>query len=152
MPTRQRENIAMAFSNDSRKRIIDAYKKEGLSKAEKIRWFQISRTGLDDLINHVKETKSIKPKPHGGGRPSKCNSFLKNPVWTYNYRDFKKKEALAMTSGSDLRCPWEVLIQRPQTSVVLFFDWATIRKKKAASNRISCLTTRKRSRKLYKIH
>jgi hypothetical protein len=37
MPTRQRENIAMAFSNDSRKRIIDACKKEGLSKAEKIR-------------------------------------------------------------------------------------------------------------------
>lgn len=61
----------MAFSNDLRKRIIDAFKKEGLSKAEIIKRFKISRTGLDYLIRHVKETKTIKPKPHGGGRPSK---------------------------------------------------------------------------------
>ena len=61
----------MAFSNDFRKRIIDAYKKDGLSKAEIIRRFKISRTGLNYLLQHVKDTKSIEPKPHGGGRPSK---------------------------------------------------------------------------------
>jgi transposase len=60
MPACQGENIAMAFSNDSRKHTVDACKKEGLSEAEIIRRFQTSRAGLDYLINHVKETKSIK--------------------------------------------------------------------------------------------
>lgn len=61
----------MALSIDLRKRIIEAIVEKDLSKAEVIRVFGISRTGLDYLLLHYKETGSLNPKPHGGGRPSK---------------------------------------------------------------------------------
>lgn len=61
----------MAYSKDLRKRIIEAIKVEKLKKAEVIRIYKISKTGLDYLISHYDETGSLNPKPHGGGRPSK---------------------------------------------------------------------------------
>jgi transposase len=63
----------MALSIDLRERIIEAIDEKDLSKAEVIRIFNISRTGLDYLLFHYKETGSLNPKPHGGGRPSKFN-------------------------------------------------------------------------------
>lgn len=63
----------MALSIDLRERIIEAIDEKGLSKAEAIRIFKISRTGLDYLLFHYKETGTLNPKPHGGGRPSKFN-------------------------------------------------------------------------------
>lgn len=61
----------MALSIDLRERIIEAIEEKNLSKADVIRIFNISRTGLDYLLTHYKETGSLNPKPHGGGRPSK---------------------------------------------------------------------------------
>jgi transposase len=61
----------MAYSKDLRKRIITAVEKGELTQAEILRLFQISRSGYTYLINHVKETGSIKPKPYNNGRPPK---------------------------------------------------------------------------------
>lgn len=61
----------MAYSEDLRERIIEALQDENKSKAEVIKIFKISRTGLNYLIEHYEKTGSLKPKPHGGGRPSK---------------------------------------------------------------------------------
>lgn len=60
----------MAYSADFRQLVIDAYRKEHKKKAEIVRIFKISRTGLDYLIRLEKETGSIIPRKHGGGRPS----------------------------------------------------------------------------------
>ena len=60
----------MAFSLDLRKRIISAFIDQKKSKAEIIRQYEISRTGLDYLIALVHETGSIEPRPHGKGRPT----------------------------------------------------------------------------------
>ena len=61
----------MALSIDLRQRIIEAIKEEHFTKAEVIRVYKISRTGLDYLLSHYEATGSLNPKPHGGGRPSK---------------------------------------------------------------------------------
>jgi len=63
----------MAFSNDLRKLIFDAVQEGVLSKAEIIRRFKISRSGLNSFIEHVEETGSIEAKPFAGGRKSKFN-------------------------------------------------------------------------------
>jgi transposase len=59
----------MAFSLDLRKRIASAFFDQKKSKADIIRQYEISRTGLDYLIALVHETGSIEPRPHGTGRP-----------------------------------------------------------------------------------
>jgi transposase len=59
----------MAFSLDLRKRIRSAFFDQKKSKADIIRQYEISRTGLDYLIALVHETGSIEPRPHGKGRP-----------------------------------------------------------------------------------
>lgn len=61
----------MAYSRDLRERIIATVENGKLTQAEILRLFQISRSGLTYLINHVKETGSINPKPYNNGRPSK---------------------------------------------------------------------------------
>jgi transposase len=61
----------MAYSIDLRERIIKAIKINKIRKSELIRIYKISRTGLNYLLKHYEETKSLSPKPHGGGRPSK---------------------------------------------------------------------------------
>jgi len=61
----------MAFSIDLRQRIIKAIEEEKLTKAEVMRIYKISRTGLNYLLSHYKATGSLNPKPHGGGRRSK---------------------------------------------------------------------------------
>lgn len=60
----------MAYSADFRQLVVDAYKKDHKKKAEIIRLFKISRTGLDYLLELVDETGSVEPRKHGGGRPS----------------------------------------------------------------------------------
>jgi len=63
----------MAFSNDLRKLIFHAVQDGVLSKAEIVRQFKISRSGLNSFIEHVNETGSIEAKPFKGGRKSKFN-------------------------------------------------------------------------------
>lgn len=60
----------MAFSLDLRKRIISAHIDQKMCKADIIRQFKISRTGLNYLIALVNETGSVNPRPRGSGRPS----------------------------------------------------------------------------------
>lgn len=61
----------MAYSKDLRKRIVAAVEKGEMTKTEIQIFFQISKTGLSYLLQHVEETGSIEPKPYKGGRRSK---------------------------------------------------------------------------------
>lgn len=61
----------MAYSRDLRKRILAAVENSELKKAEILRIFNLSRTGLNSFLKHVNETGSIEPKPFGGGRRAK---------------------------------------------------------------------------------
>ena len=82
----------MAYSADFRQLVLDAYKKEHMKKAEILRLFKISRTGLNYLIELEEETGNIAPRKHGGGRPS-----------VFSLKDIKKvKEHLEKNSDATL--------------------------------------------------
>lgn len=102
----------MAMSNDLRDRIISAVQEGNLSKAEIIRQFKISRSGLTTFLQHVNETGSIEPKPFAGGRKSKFKEKdiekIKQYLETHSdatlqeILDFSKKDASIMAVSRTL--------------------------------------------------
>jgi len=92
----------MAYSIDLRERIIAAVEKGDLKQTEILKLFQISKTGLNYLVKHVKETGSLEPKPFKGGRQSKFNEndILIIREFLYKNPDATLEEILEFT-GKD---------------------------------------------------
>ena len=57
-----------AYSMDLRVRIVQSYLAEEGSQAELAERFKVSERWLQNLLRQRRETGSIEPLPHGGGR------------------------------------------------------------------------------------
>lgn len=57
-----------AYSIDLRSRIVHAYLAQEGSQAELAKRFQVSERWLQNLLRQQRETGSLDPLPHGGGR------------------------------------------------------------------------------------
>ena len=57
-----------AYSMDLRARIVDAYLAQEASQADLAERFKVSERWLQKLLRRQRETDSIEPLPHGGGR------------------------------------------------------------------------------------
>lgn len=57
-----------AYSMDLRTRIVESYLAEEGSQADLARRFKVSERWLQNLVRRQRETGSIEPLPHGGGR------------------------------------------------------------------------------------
>lgn len=58
----------MALSLDLRSRIVEAYKGGQGSQRTLAQRFRVGQSTVERLLKHERETGSIAPKPHGGGR------------------------------------------------------------------------------------
>ena len=58
-----------AYSMDLRERVIAACDAGGATRAQIADRFAVSVRWIRDLLKRPRETGSIAPKPHGGGRP-----------------------------------------------------------------------------------
>ena len=57
------------YSRDLRKRVLAAYEAEEGTLREIAARFNVSTSFVKTLLRHHRETGSIDPRPHGGGRP-----------------------------------------------------------------------------------
>src|ERR1700756_1505611 len=62
-----------AYSDDLRIRIVQAYENGEGSQRQLARRFSVSLGFVQGLLKRYYGTGSIKPKPHGGGYPTKIN-------------------------------------------------------------------------------
>ena len=56
------------YSMDLRKRVIEAYERGEDTQAELAERFGVSVSWVEKLVRQWRESNSIAPKPHGGGR------------------------------------------------------------------------------------
>jgi transposase len=91
-------------SEDLRRRIIEAWRKKGLSTDELAERFDVGTATVKRLKRRYTETGSIAPKPHGGGTPRKISPdqeglveslVQQHPDWT----EEKYAEALLEKHG-----------------------------------------------------
>jgi len=102
----------MAWSNDLRKRILDAVQQGEMSQVEILRHYQISRSGLNSFHRHVEETGSIERKAPSAGRKPKFNEKdiekIKKYLETHmdatlqEILEYTKKDASIMAVSSTL--------------------------------------------------
>ncbi len=57
-----------AYSLDLRERVVAAARQERLTQPELAERFRVSETTVYNWLRRVRETGSIVPRPHGGGR------------------------------------------------------------------------------------
>jgi transposase len=62
-----------AYSMDLRLRIVQAYDRGEGSQAELAEQFRVSERSLQRLLRQRRQTGSIAPQPHGGGRAAKVH-------------------------------------------------------------------------------
>lgn len=62
-----------AYSMDLRLRIVQACDHGEGSQAELAEQFQVSERSIQRLLRQRRQTRSIAPQPHGGGRTAKVN-------------------------------------------------------------------------------
>jgi transposase len=107
----------VALSEDLRRRIIDGWKKKGLSTEELAERFDVGTATVKRLKRAYRETGSIEPKGHGGGNPRRISVeqeplvealVQKHPDWTEaKYAEVLQKEhgirASAVTVGRVIR-------------------------------------------------
>ena len=61
------------YSNDLRTKIVEAYERgEGTQRGLAAR-FGVSGTFVVDLLRRYRQTRSVEPKPHGGGQQPRLN-------------------------------------------------------------------------------
>src|SRR5690349_6584941 len=79
------------LSEDLRQRIIAVWKRKRLTTAEIAERFGVGAATVTRLIRRYRDTKSVMPKPHGGGQPRRISEaqepllvelLLKHPDWT----------------------------------------------------------------------
>lgn len=59
-----------AYSTDLRQKIIDVYTGETISQRQLAKRFNVATSFIIKLLKQYRETGSIEPKPHGGGKPA----------------------------------------------------------------------------------
>jgi transposase len=60
-----------AYANDFRQKVVQAYEAGRGSQRAVARLFGVSLSIVQELLQRYRQTGSIVPKPHGGGKPSK---------------------------------------------------------------------------------
>jgi transposase len=60
-----------AYSNDFRQKLVQAYEAGRGSQRALARLFGVSLSFVQELLQRYRQTGSVAPKPHGGGKPSK---------------------------------------------------------------------------------
>jgi transposase len=68
------------YSNDLRKKIIEAYLKGGESQRKIASRFSVSVTFVNKLVSNFRRTGGFAPKPHGGGRRPKLDSTIRAEI------------------------------------------------------------------------
>jgi transposase len=68
------ESQMKAYSIDLRRKIIDAYKAEEGSYRQLAKRFRVSLSFVQTLLKRYKDTGTVEPLPHSGGRQLKLNS------------------------------------------------------------------------------
>ncbi len=63
-----------AYSLDLRERVVAARREEELSEAALAARFRVSETTVYTWLRRVRETGSMAPKPHGGGRRARVDA------------------------------------------------------------------------------
>lgn len=61
------------YSMDLRQRVVEAYENGEGTQAELAETFGVSRNWVEKLLRRWRETGSVAPKPHGGGRRAKIS-------------------------------------------------------------------------------
>jgi transposase len=59
------------LSLDLRERIVAAYERGDLTRDQVAEMFQVGRASVNRLVRRFRETGSVEPNPHGGGKPRK---------------------------------------------------------------------------------
>lgn len=99
----------MALSVDLRRRIIGAWQKQKLTTKELAKVFGVGEASVTRLKRLFRETKSVEPRPHGGGNPRRIPEdqehlvkqlVLEHPDWTEEHyaEDLAEKHGLAASS------------------------------------------------------
>ena len=63
--------MAGPLSSDLRERIVRAYEDGDKTRDEVAELFQVGRASVNRLVRRYRETGSVEPNPHGGGKPRK---------------------------------------------------------------------------------
>lgn len=66
--------MAKPYSEDLRKKVLEAYFQEGVTQQEIAERFQVSLSFVRDLMRLYRETGDIQPKGYKGGRSQKLNN------------------------------------------------------------------------------
>lgn len=66
----------MAYSNDLRIKVVEAYKNKEGSMRKLASRFSVSLTFVRELLSLWKKTGSVQKRPHGGGTPLKLTSIV----------------------------------------------------------------------------
>jgi transposase len=61
------------YSTDLRMRVVQAYEHHEGAMRQLATTFRVSLSFVRRLLKHYRETGSVAPKPHGGGRPAKVD-------------------------------------------------------------------------------
>lgn len=59
------------LSLDLRERIVAAYERGDMTRDQVAELFQVGRASVNRLVRRFRETGSVEPSPHGGGKPRK---------------------------------------------------------------------------------
>src|SRR5215813_5480756 len=65
------------YSNDFRLKVVRAYERGAGSQREVARFFEVSLSFIQELLQRYRQTGSVDPKPHGGGNPGKIKPYLR---------------------------------------------------------------------------
>jgi transposase len=66
--------MAGPLSSDLRKRIVLAYEYGDKTRDEVAEQFEVGRASVNRLVRRYRESGSVEPSPHGGGKPRKMTS------------------------------------------------------------------------------
>lgn|SRR5574338_37371 len=66
--------MAGPLSSDLRKRVVLAYEDGDKTREEVAEQFQVGRASVNRLVRRYRETGSVEPSPHAGGKPRKMTS------------------------------------------------------------------------------
>jgi len=62
------------LSLDLRERIVAAYERGDLTRDQVAELFQVGRASVNRLVRRFRETGSVEPSPHAGGKPRKLTA------------------------------------------------------------------------------
>lgn len=92
-----------AYSMDLRVRIVESYRAHEGSQAELAERFKVSERWLQNLLRQHRETGSIEPLPHGGGRQRAGGPEQEVRLLTYFYCNRFIRPVVPAAAGT---CRW----------------------------------------------